>query len=132
MALSVAAQNALNLARQISQQPDPALRAPLVDQYLGQLRAMQSEEMTEVIANLASYDTNPGAVSKALREAAIVASEARNAAALVHATQRFDEKAFWLTLMLIVLSVVGLLVAFIPDKAKEPIWQAIIGLFHKG
>jgi len=98
---------------------------------------------------LASYDDNPAAVSKSLREGAIVAADAKNtkaiteavtllestskesAQSIVKATENFDKKAFWLTFMLIVLSIIGLLVAFIPDSWKEPILKSIMGQFPK-
>jgi hypothetical protein len=146
-------QDTVELARKISKEPNPVKRVPDTEIFLKSLNDMKPEELTEVIALLASYDDNPGAVSKSLREGAIIAAEAKNtksltdamatlttkidalttksetnAESIVKATENFDKKAFWLTVMLIVLSVVGVLVALIADDMKKPIlrWLHIV------
>jgi hypothetical protein len=140
---------ALALARKISSEKIRDNRVTDTEAFLNMLRNMEPGDLTEVIALLASYDDNPAAVSKSLREGAIVAADAKNtkaiteavsllestskesAQSIVKATENFDKKAFWLTFMLIVLSIIGLLVAFIPDSWKEPILKSIMGQFPK-
>jgi S-methylmethionine-dependent homocysteine/selenocysteine methylase len=134
----------MKLARSISGEANQDKRVGGTEKFLDNLKAMSPEQLTEVIALLASYDNNPGAVSKALREGAIIAAEAKNtqlltdamaaftlksdanAKSIVTATEKFDKKAFWLTWALILLSIIGLLVAVIPDNRKE----SILKFFH--
>lgn len=137
----------LALAKKISRESDEDARAGDTAKFLSCLASLTLEQLTEVIARLAS-DNKEAAVSKSLREGAIVAAESRNARlvadainvlakqaddnakSIVDATRKFDTSAFRLTLMLLVLSIVGLLVAFIPDSRKEPILEWLLQLLR--
>ena len=80
-------QQALTRAREISNEEDPTKRSTDTERFLVELEAMEVGDLSEVIAQLASYDTNPAAVLKALREGAIAVAEIKNTRSLTEAVQ---------------------------------------------
>jgi hypothetical protein len=146
--------DALKLVQQISHEPNQGNRETTTDEYLKVLDAMSIEVLTELTAKIACLrdtprDTpDPAAISKALREAAILkadtanmrsltdavrelqAESIRNKKDLVDATKKLDEnttkltnRLIWLTWALIVLSIA----APFTDAQKTWLWDKITG-----
>jgi len=82
---------ALKLAHTISLEKIPERRVLLIQSFLEQVRVMTTEELTVLVARLASYEDKPAAISKALREGAILAADNKSSEALIKAVDSLTE-----------------------------------------